>query len=282
MPFATVQEAADLYRRGQFVIIVDDEDRENEGDLCLAAESVTPETINFMARFGRGLICLALTEERCNQLELPLMVENNTSNYGTAFTVSIEARGRVTTGISAHDRSETVRAAIDSSTRPQDLLQPGHIFPLRARKGGVLKRAGQTEASVDLAQIAGLDPSAVICEIMNEDGTMARVPALAAFCAKHAIKMITVADLIRHRMEHERLVQRIAAPNLPTSFGEFRLYAYRSDVTHEEHIALVHGEIGEDEPVLVRVHSQCLTGDVFGSSRCDCGAQLSLAMEKIR
>ncbi|HXM78308.1 MAG TPA: bifunctional 3,4-dihydroxy-2-butanone-4-phosphate synthase/GTP cyclohydrolase II [Thermoanaerobaculia bacterium] len=280
-PFATIHEAIEELRKGNFIVVVDDEDRENEGDLVIAAEKVTPRAINFMAREGRGLICLALTGERCDALALPPMVEDNTSNFGTAFTVSIEARGRTTTGISAADRAVTVSTAIDPRTKPSDLARPGHMFPLRAQAGGVLKRAGQTEASVDLARIAGLDPSAVICEVMNEDGTMARVPDLAAFCARHSIKMITVADLIRHRMEHERLVQRIAAPNLPTSFGEFRLYAYRSDVTHEEHIALVHGEIGEDEPVLVRVHSQCLTGDVFGSSRCDCGAQLSLAMEKI-
>ncbi len=268
-------------RAGKFVVVVDDEDRENEGDLVIAAEKVTPQSINFMAREGRGLICLALTEERCEELGLPPMVEDNTSNFGTAFTVSIEARGRTTTGISAADRAATVLAAVDPKTKPADLARPGHMFPLRAQKGGVLKRAGQTEASVDLARIAGLNPSAVICEVMNEDGTMARVPDLAVFCAKHAIRMVTVADLIRHRMQNERLVHRIASPHLPTTFGEFRLHAYRSSVTSEEHVALVHGDISEDEPVLVRVHSQCLTGDVFGSSRCDCGAQLALAMEKI-
>ena len=280
-PFASIEAAVEQLRQGRFVIVVDDEDRENEGDLVVAAEKVTPEAINFMAREGRGLICLALTEERCDRLELPMMVDENTSNFGTAFTVSIEARGRVTTGISAADRAATVRAAIDPDTRPQDLARPGHMFPLRAAAGGVLKRAGQTEASVDLARIAGLDPSAVLCEIMNEDGTMARVADLTRFAGKHGLLMITVADLIRHRMKTERLVQRIAAPHLPTRFGEFRLLAYRSDVTHEEHIALVHGEIREEEPVLVRVHSQCLTGDVFGSARCDCGEQLILAMEKI-
>ncbi|MDQ2869383.1 MAG: bifunctional 3,4-dihydroxy-2-butanone-4-phosphate synthase/GTP cyclohydrolase II [Acidobacteriota bacterium] len=279
-PFSSIEDAVSDLRAGRFVVIVDDEDRENEGDLVIAAEKVTPAAINFMAREGRGLICLALTEARCDALELPPMVEDNTSNFGTAFTVSIEARGRTTTGISAADRAATVLTAIEAGTRPSDLARPGHMFPLRAQAGGVLKRAGQTEASVDLARIAGMDPSAVICEVMNDDGTMARVPDLAKFCAKHGIRMVTVADLIRHRMQNERLVQRIAAPHLPTTFGEFRLIAYRSDVTHEEHIALVHGEIG-DEPVLVRVHSQCLTGDVFGSSRCDCGAQLSLAMEKI-
>jgi len=280
-PFATIERAIEELREGRFVVVVDDEDRENEGDLVLAAERVTPEAINFMAREGRGLICLALTEERCGELGLPLMVDENTSNFGTAFTVSIEARGRVTTGISAADRAATVLVAIDPHTTPSDLSRPGHMFPLRAQAGGVLKRAGQTEASVDLSRIAGLTPAAVLCEVMNEDGTMARVPDLTRFCERHGLLMVTVADLIRHRMKTERLVQRIAAPHLPTRFGEFRLLAYRSDVTHEEHIALVHGEIREDEPVLVRVHSQCLTGDVFGSSRCDCGEQLDLAMEKI-
>ncbi len=279
--FASVEAAVEELRRGKFVVVVDDEDRENEGDLVLAAEKVTPEAINFMAREGRGLICLALTGERCDELGLPLMVEQNTSNFGTAFTVSIEARGRTTTGISAADRAVTVLTAINPKTHPSDLARPGHMFPLRAQAGGILKRAGQTEASVDLARIAGLNPAAVLCEVMNEDGSMARVPDLAKFCEKHGLLLLTVADLIRHRMKTERLVQRIAAPHLPTQFGEFRLYAYRSDVTHEEHLALVHGEIREEEPVLVRVHSQCLTGDVFGSARCDCGAQLSLAMEKI-
>jgi 3,4-dihydroxy 2-butanone 4-phosphate synthase/GTP cyclohydrolase II len=281
MPFATIEEAAELYRRGELVIIVDDEDRENEGDLCIAAESVTAEKVNFMAKYGRGLICLALTEERCNQLELPLMVENNTSNYGTAFTVSIEARGRVTTGISAHDRAETVQVAIDPKSRPADLLRPGHVFPLRAKKGGVLKRAGQTEASVDLAQIAGLNPSAVICEIMNEDGTMARMPDLREFAIKHGLKIISVADIIKYRMQHERHVHCLASPRLPTPHGEFRVYAYKSDITGEEHVAMVMGEIGESDEVLVRVHSSCLTGDVFHSLRCDCGDQLERAFELI-
>src|SRR5436190_10446300 len=281
MPFATVQEAAELYRSGEFVIIVDDEDRENEGDLCIAAEKITPEAINFMARFGRGLICLALTEERCRELDLPLMVENNTSPYGTAFTVSIEARGRVTTGISARDRAETVRAAIDPKTRPADLLRPGHVFPLRAKKGGVLKRAGQTEASVDLASIAGMTPAAVICEIMNEDGTMARLADLREFAVQHGLKIISVADIIQYRMHHEKHVRCLASPRLPTPFGEFRVHAYKSDVTGEEHVALVMGEIKGDDPVLVRVHSSCLTGDVFHSNRCDCGAQLDRALELI-
>ena len=281
MPFATVQEAAELYRRGSFVIIVDDEDRENEGDLCIAAERISAEAVNFMARFGRGLICLALTEERCHQLELPLMVENNTSNYGTAFTVSIEARGGVTTGISAHDRAETVRVAIDPKSRPSDLLRPGHVFPLQAKKGGVLKRAGQTEASVDLALIAGMTPAAVICEIMNEDGTMARLPDLREFAIKHGLRIISVADIIKYRMQHERHVHCAAAPRLPTPYGEFRVHAYVNDITGEEHVAMVMGEIEEGQEVLVRVHSSCLTGDVFHSARCDCGAQLERAFELI-
>jgi 3,4-dihydroxy 2-butanone 4-phosphate synthase/GTP cyclohydrolase II len=280
-PFAPIEKAVEELAAGRFVVVVDDEDRENEGDLVMAAEKVSAEAINFMARHGRGLICLALTEERCDELNLPPMVAENTSSFGTAFTVSIEARGRTTTGISAADRAATVRTAIDPATKPADLNRPGHMFPLRAQRGGVLKRAGQTEASVDLARIAGLNPAAVLCEVMNEDGTMARVPDLTKFCAAHGLVMVTVADLIRYRLKTERLVERIAAPNLPTRIGEFRLYAYRSEVTHEEHLALVHGEVGEDEPVLVRVHSQCLTGDVFHSARCDCGDQLEQAMAKI-
>jgi 3,4-dihydroxy 2-butanone 4-phosphate synthase/GTP cyclohydrolase II len=281
MTFATVAEAAELYRKGEMVIIVDDEDRENEGDLCIAAETITPQAVNFMARFGRGLICLALTEERCKELDLPLMVEHNTSNYGTAFTVSIEARGRVTTGISAHDRAETVRVAIDPRTRPHDLLRPGHIFPLRAKKGGVLKRAGQTEASVDLAGIAGMNPSAVICEIMNEDGTMSRLPDLHRFAGEHGLKIISVADIIKYRMQNEKHVQCLAAPKLPTQYGEFRVHAYKSDINGEEHLALVMGEIHEEDEVLVRVHSSCVTGDIFHSNRCDCGDQLDRAFELI-
>ena len=281
MPFATVLEAAELYRRGEFVIIVDDEDRENEGDLCIAAEAVTPEKVNFMARYGRGLICLALTEERCRELDLPLMVENNTATFGTAFTVSIEARGKVTTGISAHDRAETVRVAIDARTRPHDLARPGHVFPLRARKGGVLKRAGQTEASVDLAGIAGMNPAAVICEIMNEDGTMARLADLREFAIRHGLKIISVADIIKYRMQTEKHVHCLASPTLPTNYGEFRAHAYKSDITGEEHVALVKGEITEEDEVLVRVHSSCLTGDVFHSSRCDCGDQLERAFALI-
>ena len=279
--FVSVTEAAAAYKAGRFVIIVDDEDRENEGDLCLAAEHVTPVGINFMAREGRGLVCVSLTEERCDELDLHPMVEQNTSNYGTAFTVSVEARGKTTTGISAADRAVTVKTLIDPKTKPHDLLRPGHTFPLRARKGGVLKRAGQTEASVDLARIAGLAPAAVICEIMNEDGTMARVPDLLAFAGKHDISIVSVADIIRYRMRTERLVHRIASPMLPTAHGTFRVVAYRSEVTNEEHVALVAGTWTEDEPVLVRVHSSCLTGDVFGSERCDCGAQLHRAMDLV-
>ncbi len=281
MGFVTVAEAAAEYARGRFVIIVDDEDRENEGDLSFAADFVSAEAINFMAREGRGLICVSLTEERCDELELHPMVEQNTSNFGTAFTVSVEARGKTTTGISAADRAATVRALIDRKTKPHDLLRPGHTFPLRARKGGVLKRAGQTEASVDLARIAGQTPAAVICEIMNADGTMARVPDLLLFSEKHGIPIVSVADIIRYRMRNERLVSRVAAPHLPTRFGDFSAVAYRADLTHEEALALVKGEWAESEPILVRVHSSCLTGDVFHSARCDCGAQLEKAMELI-
>jgi 3,4-dihydroxy 2-butanone 4-phosphate synthase / GTP cyclohydrolase II len=283
-PFTPIPEAAARFRRGEMVIIVDDEDRENEGDLAVAAEKVTPEAIAFMAREGRGLICLSLTAERCDELELPLMVEEdaNSTPFGTAFTVSIEARGRgVTTGISAADRAATIRAAIDPATRPADLVRPGHVFPLRARRGGVLKRAGQTEASVDLAALAGLTPAGVICEIMNDDGTMARVPELTRFAERHGLAMITVADLIRHRLAHETIVRRVASPKVPTPWGDLVVHAYRSSVTGEEHIALVHGTIDPAEPVLVRVHSQCLTGDIFGSERCDCGPQLHEALARI-
>ncbi len=281
-PFASIEAAIEQFRQGRLVIIVDDEDRENEGDLAVAAEKVTPEAINFMATHGRGLICLALSEERCRELDLPLMVEDNTSPFGTAFTVSIEARGKITTGISAADRAATISTAIDPATRPDDLLRPGHVFPLRARKGGVLKRAGQTEASVDLAVLAGLRPAGVICEIMNPDGTMARVPDLAQVAARHGLLMITVSDLISYRLRHETLVRKIASPRLPTAYGEFRIHAYRSDVTGDENVALVMGEVDAEEPTLVRVHSQCLTGDIFGSARCDCGVQLQQALEKIR
>jgi len=282
-PFTPIAEAVERFRRGEMVIIVDDEDRENEGDLAVAAEKVTAEHIAFMAREGRGLICLSLTEERCDELRLPLMVErdDNSSPFGTAFTVSIEARGKISTGISAADRAATVRTAIDPATRPYDLLRPGHVFPLRARLGGVLKRAGQTEAVVDMARLASLTPAGVICEIMNDDGTMARVPQLSRFAAEHGLALITVADLIRYRLEHETLVERVASPRLPTAYGEFRIHAYRSEVTGEEHVAMVMGEISPDEAVLVRVHSQCLTGDVFASERCDCGLQLHRALELI-
>src|SRR6516165_839147 len=280
-PFSTIEQAVEDLCAGKFVVVVDDEDRENEGDLVLAAQKATPEAINFMAREGRGLICLALTGERCDALGLPPMVEDNTSSFGTAFTVSIEARGRTTTGISAADRANTVLAAIDPKTKPGDLLRPGHMFPLRAQSGGVLKRAGQTEASVDLARIAGLDPSGVICEIMNEDGTMSRVPQLIEFCREHNLKMLTVADLIRYRMQHERYVRRIAEALLPTRYGNFRMIAYSSDVDHDQHIALIRGQLEGTTPPLVRVHSHCLTGDVFGSVACDCTALVSKSLELI-
>ena len=279
--FASIEEAIERFRQGEIVILCDDEDRENEGDFAIAAEKVTPAAINFMAKHGRGLICLALTEERCRELELPLMVEDNTSTFGTAFTISIEARGKITTGISAADRAATVLTAIHPTTRPEDLLRPGHVFPLRAKKGGVLKRAGQTEASVDLAALAGLKPAGVICEIMNDDGTMARVPDLTKVAQEHGLLMITVSDLISYRLRHETLVKKIASPKLPTVFGDFRIHAYRSDVTGDENVALAMGDIDPEEPTLVRVHSQCLTGDIFGSCRCDCGPQLEQALERI-
>ncbi|MBW8877666.1 MAG: bifunctional 3,4-dihydroxy-2-butanone-4-phosphate synthase/GTP cyclohydrolase II [Acidobacteria bacterium] len=280
-PFAAIEEAIERFRRGEIVIICDDEDRENEGDFAIAAEKVTPAAINFMAKHGRGLICLTLTEERCRELDLPLMVEANSSPFGTAFTVSIEARGKITTGISAADRAATILTAIDPAARPEDLLRPGHVFPLRAKRGGVLKRAGQTEASVDLAKLAGLKPAGVICEIMNDDGTMARVPDLTKVAAEHGVLMITVSDLISYRLRHETLVSKIASPNLPTVYGDFRIHAYRSDETGDENVALVMGEVDPEEPTLVRVHSQCLTGDIFGSCRCDCGPQLEQALNHI-
>ena len=279
--FATIEEAIEDIRGGKMVIVVDDEDRENEGDLTVAAEKITPETINFMAKYGRGLICLALTPERLDELQIPMMVTENTSTYGTAFCVSIEAKHKVTTGISASDRANTVLAAIDPATRPNDLARPGHIFPLRARRGGVLVRAGQTEASVDLAKIAGLKPAGVICEIMNEDGSMARVPELVAFCQKHQLKMITVADLIKYRMRTERYVHPVAETALSTKFGDFRMIAYESMIDNETHIALVKGDLQDQEPVLVRVHSHCLTGDVLGSSSCDCQENIEAALRII-
>ncbi|MFQ5877756.1 MAG: bifunctional 3,4-dihydroxy-2-butanone-4-phosphate synthase/GTP cyclohydrolase II [Acidobacteriota bacterium] len=281
MPFISVEQAIRDIADGKFVIVLDDEDRENEGDLTIAAERVTPEAINFMARHGRGLICMPMTADRLRELQIPLMVQDNTSPFNTAFCVSIEARRHVSTGISAADRARTVRVAIDPRTRPRDLTRPGHMFPLRAHNGGVLKRAGQTEAAVDLARLAGLYPAGVICEVMNDDGTMARVPDLIAFSRKHGIGLITVADLIGYRMRHERLVRRTAEPNLPTSHGPFRLIAYRSRADRKTHLALVLGQIRPGDRVLVRVHSECITGDVFGSLRCDCGPQLRRAMQII-
>ncbi|RZU43403.1 3,4-dihydroxy-2-butanone-4-phosphate synthase [Edaphobacter modestus] len=269
--FAEVSEAVAEIRAGRMVVVVDDEDRENEGDLTLAAEFVTPEAINFMAKYGRGLICLTLTEERADYLRLGPMTQENTSRFGTAFTESIEAREGVTTGISAADRAHTIRVAIDPQSTAQDLARPGHVFPLRARKGGVLVRAGQTEASVDLARMAGLIPTGVICEIMNDDGTMARVPDLVKFCEEHGLKMVTVADLIRYRLQNERYIHRVAESLMPTEHGEFRVIAYESEVDGgESHVALVYGDVSGDEPVLVRVHTHCLAGDVFGTTLCDC------------
>jgi 3,4-dihydroxy 2-butanone 4-phosphate synthase/GTP cyclohydrolase II len=279
--FATVEEAVEEIRQGRMVVLVDDEDRENEGDLAMAAEKITPGAINFMARYGRGLICMPLTEERCDELHLPLMSPINTSVHGTAFTEAVDARVGISTGISASDRAITILTAIDPKTKPQDLARPGHVFPLRARTGGVLVRAGQTEASVDLARIAGLNASAVICEIMSEDGTMARVPQLHEFCELHNLKMLTVADLIRYRMQHERYVRRVAEAVLPTRFGEFRIIAYSSDVDHDQHIALVRGNLEGPAPALVRVHSHCLTGDVFGSITCDCSELVSRSLTAI-
>jgi 3,4-dihydroxy 2-butanone 4-phosphate synthase/GTP cyclohydrolase II len=280
-PFATVEEAVEEIRQGHMIVLVDDEDRENEGDLTMAAEKITPEAINFMAKYGRGLICLPLTEERCDDLRLPLMSPINTSVHGTAFCEAIDARLGVTTGISASDRAITILTAIDPKTKPQDLARPGHIFPLRARTGGVLVRAGQTEASVDLARIAGLSAAGVICEIMNEDGTMSRVPQLMEFCKEHNLKILTVADLIRYRMQHERYVRRVAEAVLPTRYGDFQMIAYSSDVDHDQHIALIRGDLSGPEPALVRVHSHCLTGDVFGSTTCDCPELVARSLEAI-
>ncbi len=280
-PFATIEEAIEEIRNGRFVVVVDDEDRENEGDLTIAAEFATPDAVNFMAMYGRGLICLALTPERCAELELRQMTDRNEAEFGTAFTVSVEARTGVTTGISAADRAHTIRVAIDPAATPRDLVQPGHVFPLQARAGGVLQRSGQTEAAVDLARLAGLAPAGVICEIMNDDGTMARVPDLAAFCEQHGLKMITVADLIEYRRRHEKLVERVASVRLPTAYGEFQAVAYQELLTGKHHVALVKGEVDGKQDVLVRVHSECLTGDVFHSMRCDCGAQLERALSRI-
>ncbi|MBU2552095.1 MAG: bifunctional 3,4-dihydroxy-2-butanone-4-phosphate synthase/GTP cyclohydrolase II [Proteobacteria bacterium] len=281
MPISRIDEALEDIRQGRMVILVDDEDRENEGDLTMASEKVTPEAINFMAKYGRGLICLSLTPEKIEQLGLRMMVHDNTSPFGTAFTVSIEARRGVTTGISAADRATTILTAVDDDCRPGDLVQPGHIFPLRARQGGVLVRTGQTEGSVDLARLAGLKPSGVICEVMNDDGTMARRPDLEGFSEKHGLKIVTIADLIAYRMRTERLVQRAATTRLPSKFGEFTAIAYTNLVDPHEHVALVKGDITTDDPVLVRVHSECLTGDALGSLRCDCGEQLGTALKMI-
>ena len=279
--FDSIESALEDLRAGKMVIVVDDEDRENEGDLTIAAEKVTPETINFMAAHGRGLICMPMAGERLDELQIPLMVTDNTSNYGTAFCVSVEAKVGVSTGISAADRARTVLVAIDSATTPADLVRPGHMFPLRARPGGVLQRSGQTEAAVDLARIAGLYPAGVICEVMNENGTMARVSDLEPFSKKHGIKLITVADLIRHRLCTERLVTRVSEAQLPTDYGTFRIAAFESANDGATHLALILGDIDPEDEVLVRVHSQCLTGEVFHSKRCDCGSQLDAALTKI-
>src|SRR3984885_6229193 len=279
--FAAIEDAIAAIRAGKMVIVVDDEGRENEGDLTIAAEKITPDAVNFMARYGRGLICLAMMPERLDELEIPLMVQQNSSRFETAFCVSIEARTGTTTGISAADRATTILTAIDPRTKPSDLVRPGHIFPLRAQNAGVLVRAGQTEAAVDLARLAGLAPAGVICEIMNEDGTMARVPELSSFASRHDLLMITVADLITYRTRTETLVKSVAATKLPTEYGEFRLHAFENQIDIRTNVALVHGHIGEGKDVLVRVHSQCLTGDVFHSVRCDCGAQLDEALRRI-
>ena len=279
--FASIEAALEDFRAGKMVIVADDEDRENEGDLTVAAEKVTPDVINFMAVHGRGLICMPMSGERLDELDIPLMVSDNTSSYGTAFCVSIEARTGVSTGISAADRARTVLAAVDASTTPSDLVRPGHMFPLRARSGGVLQRAGQTEAAVDLARIAGLYPAGVICEVMNEDGTMARVPDLERFAERHDIKLITVASLIRYRLRTERLVKRVSEARLPTDFGEFRIAAFESLTDGTTHMALILGEIRSEDDILVRVHSQCITGEVFHSKRCDCGSQLDAALAQI-
>ncbi len=280
-PFATVEEAVAEIRQGRMIVLVDDEDRENEGDLTMAGEKVTPEAINFMAKFGRGLICLTLTEERCDELNLAPISARNTSAFGTPFCEPIDARRGTTTGTSASDRATTILAATDPKTRPEDLARPGHVYTLRARRGGVLVRAGQTEASMDLARIAGLVPAGVICEIMNDDGTMARVPQLKEFCTQHGLKLLTIADLIRYRMKHERYVKRIAESVLPTRHGDFRMIAFGSEADHELHVALVRGDLAGEPPPLVRVHSHCLTGDVFGGTSCDCREIIERSLEAI-
>jgi 3,4-dihydroxy 2-butanone 4-phosphate synthase/GTP cyclohydrolase II len=279
--FAPIEEAIEDIRQGKFVVVVDAADRENEGDLTIAAQFATPEAINFMATHGRGLICLCLTEERCDDLGLRQMTDNNETPYETAFTISIEAREGISTGISAHDRSRTIQVAIDPSKGPSDLVQPGHVFPLRARQGGVLQRTGQTEAAVDLARLAGLNPAGVVCEVMADDGTMARVPDLIPYCRRHGLKLVTVADLIEYRRRHEKLVERMTSVRLPTAYGEFTAVAFREKLTGKHHVALVKGDVEGAENVLVRVHSECLTGDVFHSLRCDCGEQLETALERI-
>ncbi len=279
--FATIEEAIEDIRAGKFVVVVDAADRENEGDLTIAAQFATPEAINFMATHGRGLICLCLTDERCDELRLRPMTEQNETPFETAFTISIEAREGISTGISAHDRSRTIQVAIDKTKGPNDLVQPGHVFPLRARPGGVLQRAGQTEAAVDLARLAGLMPAGVVCEVMNDDGTMARVPDLIPYCDRHGLKMVTVADLIEYRRRTEKLVERMTSVRLPTSYGEFTAVAFREKLTGKHHVALVRGKVEGAEDVLVRVHSECLTGDVFHSLRCDCGEQLDQALKRI-
>jgi 3,4-dihydroxy 2-butanone 4-phosphate synthase/GTP cyclohydrolase II len=280
-PFATIDEAIEDIRQGRMVVVVDDEDRENEGDLTIAAQFITPDAINFMAKHGRGLICLALTPDRCDELGLDLMAAKNESPYETPFTVTVEAREGVTTGISAADRAHTIQVAIDPESAARDLVQPGHVFPLKAKPGGVLERTGQTEAAVDLARLAGLNPSGVICEVMNDDGTMARVGDLAPYCERHGLKMVTVADLIAYRRVHDRLVERVVATRLPTAFGDFDVIGYRSLVDDKHHVALVKGAVDGRDDVLVRVHSECLTGDVFHSLRCDCGEQLESALAMI-
>jgi 3,4-dihydroxy 2-butanone 4-phosphate synthase / GTP cyclohydrolase II len=280
-PFASIEEAIEEIRAGRFVVVADDVDRENEGDLTIAAQFVTPDAVNFMATYGRGLICLCLTPERCDELGLRQMTDQNEAQFGTAFTVSIEARDGVSTGISAADRARTIQVAVDPTSTPHDLVHPGHIFPLRARAGGVLKRSGQTEAAVDLARLAGLAPAGVVCEIMKDDGTMARVPDLVEFCKRHELKLVTVADLIEYRRRTEKLVERVVSVRLPTEYGDFQAVAYRETLTGKQHVALVKGDVEGKEDILVRVHSECLTGDVFHSRRCDCGEQLEHALARI-
>jgi len=278
---ATIPDAIADIKKGKLIIIIDDEARENEGDLAIAAEKITPEAINFMARYGRGLICLPITRHRLEELQVPLMVQHNTSQNHTAFTVSVEAKTGITTGISAFDRAQTIKMMIDPKSKPDDVVRPGHVFPIQARDGGVLVRAGHTEATVDLARLAGLYPAGVICEIMNDDGTMARLPRLEEIATEHGLKIISIADLIAYRRRHEKLVEKVAEANLPTKYGNFTAMAYKSSVDINQHVALVKGDISNDSPVLVRVHSECLTGDVFGSLRCDCGDQVVLAMQQI-